>query len=99
MKVNSYRFSMEGLLMRWSAIGMLTIVMIGCSTINEELETSKNYCPKCKSKSVAKIEYGLIDIGKISPDLQEKVRKKEVILGGCLVYPQKYHCNDCGHKW
>ena len=85
--------------MRWLAIGILTIVMIGCSTINEELETSKNYGPKCKSKSVAKIEYGLIDIGKISPDLQEKVRKKEVILGGCLVYPQKYHWNDCGHKW
>ena len=99
MKVNSYRFSMEGLLMKWLAIGILTIVMIRWSTINEEPETSQNFCPKCKSNNVAKIEYGLIDIGKISPDLQEKLRKKEVILGGCVVYPQKYHCNACNHKW
>jgi hypothetical protein len=87
------------MIMKKLFIGTIAFIMIGCSTINEEHETSNSSCAKCKSNSVARIEYGLIDIEKISPELQEKLRKKEVILGGCLVYPQKYHCNDCGHKW
>jgi len=37
--------------MKWIAIGILTIVMIGCSTINEELEMSNCFCPKCESNS------------------------------------------------
>lgn len=85
--------------MKKSMLGILAIFIIGCSIINENLETSNSFCPKCKSNSVARIEYGLIDIGEISPELQEKLRKKEVVLGGCVVYPQKYYCNDCGHKW
>jgi len=56
--------------MKWIAIGILTIVMIGCSTINEELEMSNCFCPKCESNSVARIEYGLTDIGKISPNFR-----------------------------
>lgn len=85
--------------MKWLVIGILTIVMIGCCTINDELETSNSFCPKCKSNNVARIEYGLIDLNSSSSEFKEKVRKGEVILGGCVVGPENCHCNNCGYEW
>lgn len=52
-------------------------------------------CPNCNSKLV-EIIYG-------RPDsiLMEKVRNKEVFLGGCIVSGStpKYHCYECNKNY
>ena len=62
-------------------------------------DTSVIICPRCNSDSVAKIAYGLIDLDNSSPEFKEKVMKRGVILGGCIVGPANCHCNNCGYEW
>jgi hypothetical protein len=53
-------------------------------------------CPKCKSKNVIPIIYGLP-----GRDLIEQARKGEIELGGCVVRigsPIR-KCKKCGHQW
>ena len=55
-------------------------------------------CPKCKSKSIAVILFGLpAPTEKLSTDLE----KKRIVLGGCCVTNKdpEWHCNDCGYEW
>jgi len=55
-------------------------------------------CPVCGFKPVATILYG--DIG-YSPQLSEQMEKREVVLGGCSIYPDKprWQCSKCGTKF
>lgn len=53
-------------------------------------------CPKCKSKDVVEILYGMPSYEAI-----EAYERKEVILGGCLVTDNDpdYGCLCCNHRW
>lgn len=70
------------------------------SELEEERLFREDYfvliCPKCKSDSVAKILYGFIEPDSIT---KEKVRKREIILGGCVSKPVNCHCNNCQYEW
>jgi hypothetical protein len=54
-------------------------------------------CPRCKSKRVATILWGLQDLPRIQKDLDSS----RVVLGGCCVSDgdPRWHCVQCGHKW
>jgi len=32
-------------------------------------------------------------------DLAEEENRGKIKLGGCIVLPYKWHCNDCGNEW
>jgi hypothetical protein len=53
-------------------------------------------CPKCKSKNVVKILYGMP-----SYEAMQAYESKEVILGGCFVTDNDpdYGCLCCNHRW
>jgi hypothetical protein len=54
-------------------------------------------CPKCASKEVARLVYGLVDMDTISQELESG----RAVLAGCDVgesSPQ-WHCNSCGNEW
>lgn len=55
-------------------------------------------CPKCGSKNVAKIQYGMPIF---SEKLKSEIESRKVFLGGCCVTgtDPKYHCNDCGKEF
>lgn len=55
-------------------------------------------CPKCKSKNVAKILYGLVEL---DDKLEKDMRDGKVFLGGCCIFEDnpKYHCNDCEEEF
>ena len=55
-------------------------------------------CPKCQTGSPARILYGLPDS---TPELQEELSSKRVVLGGCVVSDDStaWHCTRCGHEW
>ena len=50
-------------------------------------------CPKCGSS-----EYIPIIYGKPNDELIEKAEKGEVVLGGCIVTPDRnlFRCKECG---
>ena len=55
-------------------------------------------CPNCGKSSVAEIIWGYVaDMDSI----KEKLEKKEIILGGCIVsgHDAKWECNECSHRW
>lgn len=58
----------------------------------------KLVCPKCQSKNVARVLFGLPNYNE---DLDRKLKNKEVVLGGCVldVGAPDYHCNECGEEW
>lgn len=77
-------------------------IIIACRSVNQEVfckDSSAIICPKCKSDSVAKILYGLIDLDNADNDFKEKVRNKEIVLGGCVVGPESHHCKNCKYDW
>lgn len=51
-------------------------------------------CPFCGSENYARYSYGMHILDK---ELEEKLNKGEIILGGCCISPDspKYHCNSC----
>lgn len=53
-------------------------------------------CPSCLSPRVRRIVYG-----EPSPDLAERARHGEVVLGGCLLVGNdpKWHCLDCDNRF
>lgn len=53
-------------------------------------------CPKCKSKDVVQILYGMP-----SYEAMESYNRKEIMLGGCLVTDNDpdYGCLFCNHRW
>jgi len=55
-------------------------------------------CPNCNKESIAEILWGYpADISVID----EKLERKEIVLGGCIVtdHDPKWECNDCHHQW
>ena len=42
---------------------------------------------------------GLVPVMIIACSTFEKVRKREVILRGCIVGPENGYCNNCGYEW
>lgn len=57
---------------------------------------SKYICPECKKKEVVKILYGYPGDG-----MMESAQKKEIVLGGCIIYPDNPNrqCLNCRHQW
>lgn len=55
-------------------------------------------CPRCGSRSVAKIEYGMPAWDSV---LEAREKAGRIVLGGCCVtgYDPNRHCNHCGYDW
>lgn len=55
-------------------------------------------CPSCDSNDIALILWGL-PLG--TPELDEALKKREIILGGCCVGidDPKWECNNCSFRW
>lgn len=53
-------------------------------------------CPKCESRNVLKILYGMPTQGAF-----QKAEAEEIKLGGCciIVGGPEYTCEDCEHEW
>ena len=53
-------------------------------------------CPSCGSSNSIPIVYG-----KPSSEAMKKAEKGEIVLGGCIVRPDrnKYRCKDCGRDF
>jgi hypothetical protein len=54
-------------------------------------------CPKCGSKDVSMIMYGLVN----DPPSKEEQKTKKIRLGRCVIGPDstKWECDDCFFKW
>jgi len=55
-------------------------------------------CPECGKSWIAEICWGY------PPDMitiEEKLERKEIVLGGCLVtdHDPKWECNECLTRW
>mgnify|MGYP000843569679 FL=1 len=55
----------------------------------------RRICPRCGSKNTATILWGM---PAMTQELQDKLDKKEVVLGGCCIAipSPTHHCNSCG---
>ena len=53
-------------------------------------------CPKCGSSANIPIIYG-----RPGSELLEKAERGEVVLGGCIITPDRnlYKCKDCGTEF
>lgn len=53
-------------------------------------------CPKCGSRNVAEILYGLPDFS--DSRLQADLKSGKIVCGGCCIPPDapKYRCHECG---
>ncbi len=53
-------------------------------------------CPKCDSKNIVPIAYGMP-----GSELQMLELEGKVHLGGCVIREDvlDMHCNDCKHQW
>ena len=60
------------------------------------MQASAAKCPRCGSKDVLPIIYGLQD-----PEQDVELRVGRVKLGGCLVGPDspELYCKACRHEW
>ena len=54
-------------------------------------------CPKCGSKDVSMIIYGLVN----QVPSKEELERKKIRLGGCTIGQDstKWECDDCHNKW
>ena len=54
----------------------------------------RRICPRCGSRNTAAILWGM---PAMTPELQEKLAKKEIVLGGCCITTSDptHHCNKC----
>jgi len=52
-------------------------------------------CPKCDSKTVARILYGM---PAFSPELEKDLEYGKIVLGGCVINPDDptWSCVKCG---
>ena len=53
-------------------------------------------CPRCHSADVVPIEYGLP-----GPEMAERVRRGEVMVGGCVMtgHDPVWFCRACEARW
>ncbi len=61
------------------------------------LENMKE-CPRCGGDDIAVILWGMPNF---SEELENKVKQKKIVFGGCMVSRNdpKLECNDCGHRF
>ena len=54
-------------------------------------------CPKCGSREVSMIIYGLVN----EVPSEEEQKKEKIRLGGCVIDKDstKWECDDCFYKW
>ena len=59
---------------------------------------SESSCPKCSSKNVAEIFWGMPNM---TSEFEQALGSGKVTLGGCCVSDNdpKWECNKCGHRW
>ena len=63
------------------------------------MEKINETCPKCESRNVAMIQYGL---PKMSNELRENLNNNDtIVFGGCMIGPDSpiQQCNECGFRW
>ena len=62
------------------------------------LGEKKLNCPNCKNKSIAEILWGYYEDTDV---LKERLEKKEIVLGGCMIteHDPRWECNVCNHTW
>lgn len=63
-----------------------------------EITSPKPECPKCGSKDIAEILWGMpVYDEKLIHDLEEG----RIVLGGCCITGEDpdWHCNDCGYEF
>ena len=56
-------------------------------------------CPKCRSKSVASILFGM---PAYSEQLIKDQEEGKVVFGGCVIdehFNPDWHCNECEYEW
>lgn len=58
--------------------------------------SDNNICPKCGSKDILDIVYGMP-----SYYLFKEAEENKVVLGGCVIgfNDPEFHCNNCGFEW
>lgn len=63
-----------------------------------EEKQERPICPFCGSEHIARIQWGRPIW---NSELERKLRKKEVVLGGCMISAdcKKWECNDCGKRF
>lgn len=63
-------------------------------------EHPKDYCPRCQSKAVATIQYGLVPLP-VPPSFKAMRDEGLIVSGGCCVNVDSpaWHCLDCGSSW
>ena len=60
-------------------------------------------CPKCQSEDIITITYGTPSISNLSSpskkdsEFLEKIQRREIVLGGCVIRPENpaYYCRAC----
>ena len=59
---------------------------------------SMTECPKCGGTDIAMILWGFPSHSEF---LKEEVKKKKIVLGGCIVSKNdpELECNDCGWRY
>ena len=64
--------------------------------VKHRANAKKVTCPECGSTNVVRICYGLP-----GPELFERAKRGEIVLGGCCITGNDptCHCKDCGHNW
>ncbi len=71
-------------------------------TVKKTKSKSRKTCPKCGSKSIATIRWGLVSLDEI---LDKKYDEEKVFYGGCCIPMDdegnipRYHCKDCEYQW
>ena len=60
--------------------------------------TKPDACPKCSSRKVASILYGL---PRFDEELERSIDVGGIVLGGCCIFGEDptWHCNTCRHQW
>lgn len=66
--------------------------------IKENIALNELSCPKCKSKKISKILWGMPNFNKA---LEKDIENKKIVLGGCVITGDEpeFHCNDCLYEF
>lgn len=64
--------------------------------MSHEGTSSRPTCPKCGSKTIVPIMYGLP-----TEEAAEEAERGKIALGGCCISEDspQWHCRDCEHEW
>lgn len=70
----------------------ITLALKGDERMKKKITRPR--CPTCGSRKVAYIQYGF---PAISDEFEEKLNKKEIVLGGCIITETngRWYCRSC----